>query len=171
MEKSKRSEATLTVRMNHDDDHGMNGDSNLSQTVCVHLNKENSQGTMTLTTRKRDYRNKQAELWFNPQRSRVTGSSCFHFIAHVVVLVALYFMSPIQLLSMHRIYSLSDLYGNSLQQTAVNSERSNCNKINLKNLESRTSEVFIQRRQTTGSLRSIMSPCTYAHLWTFFDLS
>ena len=39
MEKSKRSEATLTARMNHEDDHGMNGDSNLSQTVCVHLNK------------------------------------------------------------------------------------------------------------------------------------
>ena len=30
MEKSKRSKATLTVRMNHEDDHGMNGDSNLS---------------------------------------------------------------------------------------------------------------------------------------------
>ena len=28
MEKSKRSEATLTVRMNHEDDHGMNEDSN-----------------------------------------------------------------------------------------------------------------------------------------------
>ena len=33
MEKSKRSEATLTVRMNHEDVHGMNGDSNLSQSV------------------------------------------------------------------------------------------------------------------------------------------
>ena len=30
MEKSKRSEATLTVRTNHEYDHGMNGDSNLS---------------------------------------------------------------------------------------------------------------------------------------------
>ena len=54
MEKSKRSEATLTARMNHEDDHGMNGDSNLSQTVCVHLNKENSQGTMTLTDNKEE---------------------------------------------------------------------------------------------------------------------
>ena len=34
----------------------------LSQTVYVHLNKENSQGTLTLT-RKRDYKNKQAQLW------------------------------------------------------------------------------------------------------------
>ena len=30
MDKSKRSEATLTVRMKHEDDYGMNGDSNLS---------------------------------------------------------------------------------------------------------------------------------------------
>ena len=45
MEKSKRSEAMLTARMNHEDDHGMNGDSNLSQTVCVNLNKENNQET------------------------------------------------------------------------------------------------------------------------------
>ena len=33
MEKSKRSEATLKVRMKHEDDHGMNGDSNLSHNV------------------------------------------------------------------------------------------------------------------------------------------
>ena len=33
MEKSKRSEAALTARMNHEDDHGMNGDSNLIQSV------------------------------------------------------------------------------------------------------------------------------------------
>ena len=33
MEKSKRSEATLTVRMKHGDDYGMNGDSNLSHNV------------------------------------------------------------------------------------------------------------------------------------------
>ena len=33
MEKSKRSDATLTVRMKHEDDYGMNGDSNLSHSV------------------------------------------------------------------------------------------------------------------------------------------
>ena len=33
MEKSKRSEATFTVRMKHEDDHGMNEDSNLSHNV------------------------------------------------------------------------------------------------------------------------------------------
>ena len=61
MEVSKRPEATLTTRMNHEDDHGMNGGSNLSQTVCVHLNKENSQGTMTINDNKeeRDYRKRR----------------------------------------------------------------------------------------------------------------
>ena len=44
--------------MNHEDDHGMNGDSNLSQTVCVHLNKENSQGTMTPTDNNEERRQK-----------------------------------------------------------------------------------------------------------------
>ena len=38
------------------------------------------------------------------------------FIAHVVVLVALYFMSPTQLLSMHQFYSLSDLFFNFLAE-------------------------------------------------------
>ena len=33
MEKSKRSEATFTVRMKHEDDYGMNEDSNLSHSV------------------------------------------------------------------------------------------------------------------------------------------
>ena len=41
---------------------------------CANISKrKNSQGTLTLTTRKRDYKNKQAQLWFNPQRSRVIG--------------------------------------------------------------------------------------------------
>ena len=33
MEKSKRSEATITVRTYHEDDHGVNEDSNLSHSV------------------------------------------------------------------------------------------------------------------------------------------
>ena len=32
-EVEERSEATLTVRMKHEDDYGMNGDSNLSHSV------------------------------------------------------------------------------------------------------------------------------------------
>ena len=51
MEKSKRSEATLTACM---DDNGMHEDSNLSHSVRA-SNMENSQRTMTRTTRKRDY--------------------------------------------------------------------------------------------------------------------
>ena len=35
MEKSKRSEATLTAHMKHEDDYGMNGYSNLSHSVRI----------------------------------------------------------------------------------------------------------------------------------------
>ena len=42
MERSKRSEATLTARMNHEDDHGMNGDSSLSQN-SVRTSKQGKQ--------------------------------------------------------------------------------------------------------------------------------
>ena len=39
---------------------------------CANIwRRTNSQGTLTLTTRKRDYKNKQAKLWLNPQRPRV----------------------------------------------------------------------------------------------------
>ena len=95
MEKSKRSEATLRVRRNHEDDHGMNGDSNLSQTVCVYLNKENSQGTMTLTTRKRDYKTNKLSCGsihsVHESLDVLVSFFMLQFIAHVVVLVALFF--------------------------------------------------------------------------------
>ena len=42
MEKSKRSEATLTTHMKHEDDYGMNEDSNLSHSVRA-SNKEDTQ--------------------------------------------------------------------------------------------------------------------------------
>ena len=50
MEKSKRS---LTVRMKHEDDYGMNEDSNLSQNVRASL-KEDRQRTTTLTDNKKE---------------------------------------------------------------------------------------------------------------------
>ena len=50
------------MRMKHDNDDGVNGDSNLSQTVCVHLNKENSQRTMTLTDKKEERLQKTKDL-------------------------------------------------------------------------------------------------------------
>ena len=53
MEKSKRSKATLTVRMKHEDDYGMNEDSNLSHSVRA-SNKEDSQRTTTLTDNQKE---------------------------------------------------------------------------------------------------------------------
>ena len=50
MEKSKRS---LTVRMKHEDDYGVNEDSNLSHSVRA-SNKEDSQWTTTLTDNKKN---------------------------------------------------------------------------------------------------------------------
>ena len=68
MEKSKRSEATLTARMNHEDDHGMNEDSNLSHSVRA-SKQGNSQGTVTLTD------NKEARLRKN-EGSSMHDVSC-----------------------------------------------------------------------------------------------
>ena len=167
MAKSKRSEATLTARMNHEGDHGMNGDSNLSQTVYVHLNKENSQGTMTLTDNKEERLQKTKGLQcMMPHALASTTLTDFpsvsgHF-THIVGLFALHFVSPIQLLSLYQIYAISDLYENSLQrftlrkwscevlsvhprrlqQTAVCCKPSNCHKIREKNRGRRTSEVL-----------------------------
>ena len=118
MEKSKRSEATLTARMNHEDDHGMNRDPNLSQTVCVHLNKENSQGTMTLTD------NKEERLRQNEGSSMHDASciginyahrfpECFRSLSHIVGLFPLFFVSSIQFVAVP-LCSISDLYANSL---------------------------------------------------------
>ena len=50
MEKSKRS---LTVRMKHEHDHGVNEDSNLGHSVHA-SNKEDSQRTTTLTDNKKE---------------------------------------------------------------------------------------------------------------------
>ena len=62
MEKSKRPEATFTVRMKHVDDCGMNEDSNLSHNVRA-SNKEDSQKATTLTdNKKRDYENEGSSM-------------------------------------------------------------------------------------------------------------
>ena len=53
MEKSKRSEETLNTRMKHEDDYGVNEDSNLSHSVRA-SNKEDSQKTTTLTDNKKE---------------------------------------------------------------------------------------------------------------------
>ena len=92
--------------MNHEDDHGMNGDSNLSQTVCVHLNKENSQGTVTLTDNKEERLRKNEgssmrdDSHWHQLRSQI--SQVFQVTSHVVGIFALHFGSPIQLLSLYQ---------------------------------------------------------------------
>ena len=59
MERSNRS---LNLRMKHEDDDGVNRDSNLSQTVRASI-KEDSQRTTTLTdNKKRDYENEGSSM-------------------------------------------------------------------------------------------------------------
>ena len=136
-------------------------------TVCVCLNKENSQGTMTLTDNKeeRDYEPRRIfNAWWlmhwHQLRSQI--SQVFQVTSQIVGLFALHFVSPIQLLSLYqfiqfltctRIPCRDSHFENGLvrcclytlrrlQQTAVCCKRSNCNKIREKNRESRTSEVW-----------------------------
>ena len=59
MEKSKRS---LTVGMKHEDDYGMNGDSNLSHSVRT--SKQGRQGTMTLTDNREERLRKTKDLQY-----------------------------------------------------------------------------------------------------------
>ena len=103
MERSKKS---LTVRMKHDDDYGMNEDSNLShfnQNVRASI-KEDNQTTTTLTDnhKERDFKNEGSSMH---EDSRIginyahVFPECFRSL-HTLLGFALYFMSSIQLLSM-----------------------------------------------------------------------
>ena len=100
MEKSKRS---LTVRMKHEDDHGMNEDSNLSKSVRA-SNKEDSQKTTTLTdNKKRDYETEGSSM----HEDSCIGINYAHMFPkcfrslHTLLGFALYFVSSIQLLSLY----------------------------------------------------------------------
>ena len=62
MEKSKRSKTTLTMRMKHEDDYGMNEDSNLSHSVRA-SNKEDSPRTTTLTDNKKRERLRERKIF------------------------------------------------------------------------------------------------------------
>ena len=142
MEKSKRSEATLTARMNHEDDHGMNGESNLSQTVCVHLNKENSQGTMTLTDNKEERLQKTKDLQCMMPHAlasttltdfpSVSGhfTHCWSFRSALRVTNSIVVTVPI--------YSISDLYANSLQRFTL--RKWSCEVLSLQNQLERLTE-------------------------------
>ena len=105
MEKSKRSEATLAVRMKHEDDCGMNEDSNLSHSVRA-SNKEDSQRTTTLTdNKKRDYENEGSSMHNGPCIGIIYAHrfpKCFRSLSHIVGIFAVYVVSSIQLLSLYQ---------------------------------------------------------------------
>ena len=106
MEKSKRSDATLTVRMKHEDDYGMNGDSNLSQSVRA-SDKEDSQKTTTLTGQQRRETTKNEGSSMHDDSCIGINyahrfTMCFTSHSHIVGIFALHFVSPIQLLSLYQ---------------------------------------------------------------------
>ena len=154
MEKSKRSEATLTVRMKHDDDYVVNEDSNLSHSVRA-SNKKDSQRTTTLTGNKqRDYENEgstthedsciginyvYAHTHVKCFKSFQTLGFALCFMSSILILVA---VTNYSILTCTRIpcrdththcengsfKALSLHLSRRLQQTAVSCKRSKCNK-------------------------------------------
>ena len=143
MERSKRS---FNVRMKHEDDHGMNGDSNLSQTVCVHLNKENSQGTMTLTDNKKRETTKMKDLQCmktHPLASTTLTLTCSpslsgHF-THCLGF-ALCFVSSMSILVAVTIYSI-------LTCTRIPCRDSHCENGSCEVLSLHSPSVAVERRQ------------------------
>ena len=90
--------------------------------MCDHVTKENSQGTLTLTTRKTYYKNKQAQLWFSAQRPWIIGRCTRgfpHTSVHCACCWACRSVYRIHLLSMQQTYSLSDQNGNSLKRNTA----------------------------------------------------
>ena len=112
MEKSKRSEETLTTRMKHENDDGVNRDSNLSRlepdSVCA-SNKEDSQRTTTLTDNKKRDCEKEGSSMHEDSRIGINYAhmfpKCFKSL-HTLLGFALYFMSSIVILVAVTIYSI-----------------------------------------------------------------
>ena len=100
MEKSKRS---LTVRMKHEDDYGVNEDPNLGPSVRA-SNKEDSQRTTTLTDNKKERLRKRrifhARRLMHWHQLRSHVPKCFRSL-HTLLGCVLYFVSSIQLLSLY----------------------------------------------------------------------
>ena len=74
--------------------------------MCVHLNKENSQGTMTLTDNKEERLRKNEGSSMHDvscigTKLRSLISQVFQVTSHIVGLFALHFVSSIQLLSLY----------------------------------------------------------------------
>ena len=100
MEKSKTS---LTVRMKHEDEYGMNEDSNLSHSVHA-SSKEDCERTTTLTdNRKRDHKNEGSSM----NEGSCIGTNYAHMFPkcfrslRTLLGFAMYFVSSIQLLSLY----------------------------------------------------------------------
>ena len=169
MEKSKRS---LTVRMTHEDDYGVNEDSNLSHSVRA-SNKEDSQRTTTLTdNRKERLRKRSFNAWrlMHWHQLRLTCSpsvsghfthcwvslctSCRPFICYRCTDLFNFWFVHEFLVEIHIAKTgllRCCLYTpRRLQQTAVSCKRSNCNKMENNKINSWKPLVwgFVQRRQT-----------------------
>ena len=101
------------MRMKHEDDCGMNEDSNLSHSVraCI---KEDSQRTTTLTDnkKKRDYENEGSSMHEGINYAHMFPK-CFKVTSHTV-----WFRSVLHVVNSitvaATIYSIFDLYANSL---------------------------------------------------------
>ena len=102
--------------MTHEDDYGMNGDSNLSHNVRA-SDKEDSQKTTTLTdNKKRDYENEGSSMHDGSCigiNNAHRFPKCFRSLHILLGFSLCTFVSSIQFVAVP-IYSISDLYANSL---------------------------------------------------------
>ena len=150
-------------------------------------NKVDSQRTTTPTdNKKRDYENEGSSM----HDGSCIGINyahrfpkCSRSLSHIVELFALYFVSSIQFVAVP-IYSISDLYANSLYNFTlrkrscevlslhlpsvtvdVSCKRSNCNEV--RKIVKVARLTFYPKTANNGSHRSIMSLCTSDQVRTF----
>ena len=161
--------------------------------MCVHLNKENSQGTMTLTDNKEERLRKTKDLQCMMAHALASTTVLTDFPSvsgHFTHLLCLSLCTSchkfncchctkfIQFLTCTRIPCRDSHCENGLvrcclytsrrlQQTAVSCKRSNCNKIREKIVKVARLR-FYPKTANNGSQSSVLS-CRFAraHLWTF----
>ena len=138
-EKSKRSEATLTVRMKHEDDYRMNGDSDLCHSV-----RTSKQGRPSLTDNKekRQRKTKNLQCMMAHALASTTLTDFPSVSRHLTNCWA--FRSALRVNNSNNvavpIYSISDLYANSLLRFTLR-------KWSCEVLPSHLPSVTIDRRQ------------------------
>ena len=139
MEKSKRSEATLTVRMKHEDDYGMNEDSNLSHSVRASKQGRQSKDDDTNWQQRRETtKTKDLQCMMAHTLASTTLTDFPSVSRHFTRCLGREFLREIHTAKNGLVRCC--LYTHRrLQQTAVSCKRSNYKK--RKNRESRTSEV------------------------------